>query len=78
MNRKDDRSEGYHDHGFHRRVLEHETGRKKNMLEQRPTQATAAIHITMHGERRITLSLSLFNTHPCMKHTPTQLCAYPC
>lgn len=29
MNRKDDRSEGYHAHGFHLRAPEHETGRKK-------------------------------------------------
>lgn len=71
MNRKDDRSEGYHAQGFHRWVPEHETGRKrkKNMPDQRPTQTTAAIHITIHREQRITLS----HIHTCA-HTYTNLC----
>lgn len=47
--------------------------------DQRPTQATAAIHITMHGQH----TLSLFRTHThthtaAVKHTLTQRCAYPC
>lgn len=76
MSRKDDRSEGYHDHEFHRRVPEHETGKEKNnMPDQRPTQATAAIHITMRGQHR----MILFHTHTyahCRRetHTYTTLC----
>lgn len=57
MNRNYDRSEGYQDHGFNRLAPEHEPGReekKRNMLEQRPTQATAAFHIMIqHSHARL-------------------------
>lgn len=78
MNRKDDRSEGYHAHGFHRWAPEHETGRKKNnMPDQRPTQTTAAFHISMHREHGTSFSPSHTLTrahHSRGTHTFTTLC----
>lgn len=54
---KDDRSEGYHAHGFHHWASEHETGRKKTATpHQRPTQTTAAIHITVNGKQENSLT----------------------
>lgn len=41
--------------------------KKKNMPDHRPTQTTAAIHITVHREHRIAL------THTDMKHTNTAI-----
>ena len=49
--------------------MKQEEKEKKNMPDQRPTQTTAAIHITMHREQRITLS----HIHTCA-HTYTNLC----
>lgn len=46
-------------------MKQEEKKKKINMPDQSPTQTTAAIHITMQGEQRITLSLTHTHTYKC-------------
>lgn len=75
MNRKDDRSEGYHAHGFHRWAPEHETRRRKKQHARSASNTNHSCISHQYAQRaQLWLSLSHTHIHTVEIHSYTTLC----